>query len=39
MISDTTFVYHFVYPDLGIYIVFEKQETTEKEGIEFEIGY
>ena len=32
------FVYHFFYPDLGVYIFFEKEWGAEKGEANFEIG-
>ena len=38
MVIDTVFVYHFFHPHLGVKIFFGKEGTTEKEGINFEVG-
>ena len=34
---DVNFVYHFVYLDLGVDILFEKEGATEKDGADFKI--
>ena len=34
---DTKFIYHFVDPDLGVEVFFEKEGVTEKGGVDFEI--
>ena len=38
MANEAMFAYHFVDYDLGIEIFLEKQERTEKGGIDSEIG-
>ena len=32
------FVYHFVYPNLGVCIFFGKEKATEKKGADYETG-
>ena len=36
-VIDSTFVYHFVDPDLRVEIIFTKQRKAENGGIDFEI--
>ena len=36
-VIDSTFVYHFVDPDLRVEIIFTKQRTAENGSIDFEI--
>ena len=38
MVIGSTFVYHFVDPDLRIEMFFEKEKPVENGGVEFEIG-
>ena len=38
MVINSTFVYHFVDPDLRIETLFKKDEATENGGVDFEIG-
>ena len=38
MVIDSEFVYHFVDPDLRIETFFEKGETSENTGVNFERG-
>ena len=38
LVINSTFVYHFVDPDLRIETLFKKDETTENRGVDFEIG-
>ena len=38
MVIDSMFIYHFVDPDLRVEIFFEKDETPENGGVDFELG-
>ena len=39
MVIDTMFVYHFVYRNLRVEILFEKERATDRGGFDFEIGH
>ena len=38
MVIVSKLFHHFVHPDLRVEIFFKKEEATENEGIDFEIG-